>query len=220
MFIVRSGAAVAAGVLVALATICGPAVGQPQLSTQDQQFLLKAHQGNLAEIAAGRLAQSKSPSQQVRDIGAMLVTDHTRLDAAGGQVAAMVGMKLPQTPNADQQAMQAKLENASPADFDRMFITTQLAGHAEVLKLAMAEQQTGTNPSVRQAAASAAPVVQKHIDALSAAARDLNVPISINTGSAGLAATPSQGWRAVMLVVAGLMLAGIGVLGLRRRATR
>jgi putative membrane protein len=214
------GVLVGAGALLALVAAGGPVGAQPQLSDQDRQYLVQAHQGNLAEIAAGRLAQTKGASQQVKDIGALLVTDHTRLDTAVQQVSSAAGVQLPATPNAEQQAMQAKLENASPGEFDATFITGQLQAHAKTMRLGQTELDAGSSAEVKKAAADAAPVIQAHHDRLSAAARQLGVPTSINTGSAGLAATPSPRLKVAVLVLAGFTLTGAGVLGLRRRARR
>ncbi|GDY31796.1 DUF4142 domain-containing protein [Gandjariella thermophila] len=214
------GRAVAVGLLLAVATAGAAAASQSQLSSQDQQFLRTVHQGNLAEIAVGRLAQSRGASEQVRSIGALFVADHTRLDGAVQQLASMNRVTLPEAPDAEQRAMQARLENASGSEFDRLFITGQLAAHSAVLRLGMTEEETGSSAEVKRAAADAAPVVRAHIDRLTAAARQLGVPISINTGSAGLAAASSRGWQVAILAVAGLVVAGLGGLGLRRRAGR
>jgi putative membrane protein len=88
------------------------------------------------------------------------------------------------------------------------------------LQLVMTERSAGSSMDVRNAATEAAPVIQHHIDLLTAAARELGVPISINTGNAGLAAAPSPTLLVTILGVVGLVVAGVGVLGLRRRTAR
>src|SRR3954467_4428604 len=47
------------------------------LCRQDRTFLVRAHQGNLAEIAAGRLALAKSQNTDVRPIPPRAVRAHT-----------------------------------------------------------------------------------------------------------------------------------------------
>jgi hypothetical protein len=64
-FLVR-GVLVGAGALLALVAAGGPVGAQPQVSDQDRQYLVQAHQGNLAEIAAGRLAQTKGAANRSR----------------------------------------------------------------------------------------------------------------------------------------------------------
>jgi putative membrane protein len=101
------------------------------LSEQDRVFLRGAHQSNLAEIATGKLAQSKGSSAEVKQLGALLIADHTKLDASLRKVADAANVSLPQQPNAEQRALQAKLQAASGDDFDAMFVAGQLEGHAK-----------------------------------------------------------------------------------------
>src|SRR3979490_1027121 len=93
-------AAVAAGSLVIVtAALTGltSAAAYAAPSAQDTLFFQQAHQANLAEIAAGNLAIQKGASQQVRDLGARFVTDHTNLDQGLQQAAATLGVALPTT---------------------------------------------------------------------------------------------------------------------------
>jgi predicted outer membrane protein len=47
----------------------------------DQDFFKHAAEGGIAEVEAGKLAQSKGNSQAVKDFGAMMVKDHTDANA-------------------------------------------------------------------------------------------------------------------------------------------
>jgi putative membrane protein len=173
-------AAVAAGSLVIVtAALTGltSAAAYAAPSAQDTLFFQQAHQANLAEIAAGNLAIQKGASQQVRDLGARFVTDHTNLDQGLQQAAATLGVALPTTPNAQQQDVQAQLQNASGATFDSLFISTQLTGHMQVMQLGETELADGTDPTAKQVVATAAPVVAAHLALLHAAATALGVPV-------------------------------------------
>nr|WP_305786960.1 DUF4142 domain-containing protein [Actinoplanes lichenis] len=79
-----------AGLLLVPAT-----AAQAAPSDQDAAYLRAAHQSNLAEIAGGKVAQQKGQSQDVKDLGARFVTDHTKLDAALRQTADQLGVDLP-----------------------------------------------------------------------------------------------------------------------------
>src|SRR5215469_16800771 len=50
------------------------------VSANDQDFAVKAAQGNLVEVELGKLAQNNGASAHVKDYGKMLVDDHTRLN--------------------------------------------------------------------------------------------------------------------------------------------
>ena len=118
----------AALVVVGLApAAAAQAAAQP--STQDTQYLQAVHQVNLFEITAGNLAQQKGQNQQVKDLGKMFVTDHTQLDQTVQSTAQQLNVQLPADPTADQQKVLDKLNNLNGAEFDKAWVTAQLAGH-------------------------------------------------------------------------------------------
>ncbi|ADB31013.1 hypothetical protein Kfla_1919 [Kribbella flavida DSM 17836] len=206
----------AAGLVVAGGTTTATATGTA-VSDQDRAFLRGAHQSNLAEIATGKLAQAKGSSDRVKDLGALLVSDHTKLDAALRRVAAAANVSLPTTPNAEQRALQAKLTAAGAGEFDALFVAGQLEGHAKTMAIGERELANGSDARVIKAAKDSAPVIASHHEKFMAAARSLGLPDSVDAGTSGLAATADNTVPAG-LVGLGALLAGLGAfLVLRRR---
>lgn len=178
----------AALVLVGLApAAAAQAAAQP--STQDTQYLQAVHQVNLFEITAGNLAQQKGKNQQVKDLGKMFVTDHTQLDQTVQSTAQQLNVQLPGDPTADQQKVLDKLNNVSGAEFDKAWVTAQLAGHVQAIQATQTEISQGSEQSVVQIAQDALPVLQAHYDALVALAQTLGVPVP-QTSASG---TPGPG---------------------------
>ncbi|MET7805322.1 DUF4142 domain-containing protein [Micromonospora chersina] len=178
----------AALVLVGLApATAAQAAAQP--STQDTQYLQALHQVNLFEITAGNLAQQKGKNQQVKDLGKMFVTDHTQLDQTVQSTAQQLNVQLPADPTADQQKVLDRLNNLSGAEFDKAWVTAQLAGHVQAIQATQTEISQGSEQSVVQIAQDALPVLQAHYDALVALAQTLGVPVPQTSGSG----TPSPG---------------------------
>ncbi|MFG1658700.1 DUF4142 domain-containing protein [Micromonospora chersina] len=178
----------AALVLVGLApAAAAQAAAQP--STQDTQYLQALHQVNLFEITAGNLAQQKGQNQQVKDLGKMFVTDHTQLDQTVQSTAQQLNVQLPSDPTADQQKVLDRLNNLSGAEFDKAWVTAQLAGHVQAIQATQTEISQGSEQSVVQIAQDALPVLQAHYDALVALAQTLGVPVPQTSGSG----TPSPG---------------------------
>jgi putative membrane protein len=205
-----------AGLLLAPAT-----AAQAAPSDQDAAFLKAAHQSNLAEIAGGQLAQQKGASQQVKDLGARFVADHTKLDAALRQTADALKVDLPSAPNSQQQALAAKYRAASGSDFDALFVSTQMTAHMAAMTLGEKELAQGSDAQAKKVAQSAAPVIKSHHGALQDAARALGVPDQIGTGTGGQAA--HRPFTAPVLTLAGLavvLLMAAGGLLLRRRTVR
>ncbi|EWM68427.1 DUF4142 domain-containing protein [Micromonospora chalcea] len=178
----------AALVVVGLApAAAAQAAAQP--STQDTQYLQAVHQVNLFEITAGNLAQQKGQNQQVKDLGKMFVTDHTQLDQTVQSTAQQLNVQLPADPTADQQKVLDKLNNLNGAEFDKAWVTAQLAGHVQAIQATQTEISQGSEQSVVQIAQDALPVLQAHYDALVALAQTLGVPVP-QTSASG---TPSPG---------------------------
>ncbi|MFF3668143.1 DUF4142 domain-containing protein [Microtetraspora malaysiensis] len=142
----------------------------PGVSEQDQMFLIKAHQGNLAEIRAGRLAQQKGHTSAVRDLGTRLIKDHTRLDTKLRQVAKDVGVQLPHEPSKQQQAQLKEVSGLSGANFDHAWVQSQLTAHRQVLTLINKQLSTGKSEQVKKTAQEAKPVIQEHLTLLRKAA--------------------------------------------------
>jgi putative membrane protein len=202
--------ALTAALLVVPAT---PATAAP--SEQDTRFLRAAHQSNLAEIDGGRLAQQKGQSQQVKDLGARFVADHTQLDTALRQVAQTLGVSLPEAPNPAQQALAARYQAASGEQFDALFIATQMDAHMAAMRLGQTELAQGSDPQAKRVAQDSAPVIRSHHDALNAAARALGVPTRVDTGTGGEAAPRRSTTLALLLLGVGALLVAGAVVALR-----
>jgi predicted outer membrane protein len=185
----------AALVVVGLAPATAAQAAQP--STQDTQYLQALHQVNLAEIVMGNLAQQKGQNQQVKDLGKQFVTDHTQLDQTVQSTAQQLNVKLPSEPTADQQRVIDRLNNLSGAEFDKAWVTAELAGHIQAIQATQTEISQGSEQSVVQLAQDALPVLQAHVDALTALAQTLGVPIpqtsASGTPSPGGSGTPGPG---------------------------
>lgn len=190
--------------------------GGTALNAQDKAYLVGAHQTNLAEIATGKLAQSKGGSDRIKELGAMLVSDHTKLDASLRKVAAGVNVSLPKVPNAQQRALGEKLAASSVDDFDALFVSGQLTGHVKAMALGKAELSGGSDPAVTKDAEAAAPVIAKHHDRFMEQAQSMNLPTGVDAGLSSAAARDNTVPVALAALGALLVLAG-GVLAVRRR---
>lgn len=182
-----------AGLVVLGLAPAAAAQGAAQPSAQDTQFLQTIHQVNLTEIADGNMAQQKATDQQVKDLAARFVTDHTQLDQAVQSAASQAGVTLPGAPTPDQQAVLDHLQSLSGRDFDTQWVSAELTMHTQAQQAAETEVAQGTDNAVKQVAQTALPVLQAHIDALTALAQTLGIPVTGGTGSASPSGTPSPG---------------------------
>lgn len=202
---------VAAVSLVVVLMGAGAASAAP--SSQDRTWMASAHQSNLTEIAAGKAAQSKATSQQVKDLGAMFVQMHTQLDADLTSGAQKLGVTLPSAPSATQQATLASVSAKSGAAFDSAWVTSQISGHRDALAAGKTEISSGSDASAIALATAAGPVVQQHLTALLALPQ---APSSVQAGTGGQAVGGTSPWLMALAVV-GVALVGAALLVPARR---
>src|SRR3954449_11481501 len=87
-----------------------PVVAWSADSNPDQSFFKHAAESGIAEVEAGKLAESKGSSQAVKDFGAMMVKDHTEANNKLKSVASSENVDLPSSSGAKHMATKAKLE--------------------------------------------------------------------------------------------------------------
>ncbi|WP_433243243.1 DUF4142 domain-containing protein [Streptosporangium sp. CA-135522] len=147
--------------------------GAQQVPEQDSRYLMQAHRSNLAEIAAGKLAEGKTRAGDVRSIAETLVSDHTKLDKKLQQVAQRLNVTLPTDPSARQQAKAKELSGLSGAEFDKAWVKAMINGHRAALIATKREISNGSVPQVKALARSAEPIIQGHLDKLLAVQKSL-----------------------------------------------
>jgi putative membrane protein len=103
----------------------------------DQQFVDFAAQTDMVEANLGKLAESAASSQQVKDYGHMLASDHTKDFHELNFVAQKVNLKVPDAID---------------------------AGHTKAIAIYTREAGEQRNPALKDYAESALPVLQKHLD--------------------------------------------------------
>lgn len=211
----RTVAALVAAV-AGLALAATPAAAAP--NAQDQQFLVGAHQANLAEIASGQAALAEATTPGVREMGQQLITDHQALDAQVTAVAQQLGVTLPDAPTPEQQAALAEVQAEEGQDFDTAWLYLQIESHRATLALGEQELAGGAEQAVKDLATASAPVVQRHLDHALALARELGVD-SVPAGTGGQAAASERPLGLALSLVGGLLLAGAAGLVVRSRRT-
>jgi putative membrane protein len=94
-----------------------------EATAQTAEVLNKLHHSNQMEIAAGKLAQEKGQSKDVKSFGKILVTDHSAADKKVMALAKDEKIDLPADVPMPPDKMD-KMKAASGAEFDRMFVGT------------------------------------------------------------------------------------------------
>jgi predicted outer membrane protein len=129
----------------------------------DAQFLAKAAQANRFEIVTGGLAQERAGSAAVKELGAMLVKDHTAALAQGAAVAKQLGIPVPEGISPAQQAQVDLLSRLRGRRFDRAWLKAQKLAHVKAVTLHLRGALYGDSQAVRDLAITGLPVVTRHL---------------------------------------------------------
>ncbi len=138
------------------------------LSATDRDFLVKVRLAGLWELPAGQQAIERAPSEATKAAGDHLVVGHTDLDRRARDVAAKLGVELPNQPTEQQQAWLRELTAASGDEYERKFANILRAAHGKVFGLIGQVRHTTRNTLIRQLASDANQTVLDHITMLEA----------------------------------------------------
>jgi putative membrane protein len=143
----------------------------------DAAFYKKAAEGGIAEVQMGKLAQDKSPTDSVKEFGAMMVTDHSAANDKLMAIAAKKDIKLPTSPSVGQMATKAKLEVLSGDTFDKSYIKGMVKDHQEDIKEFQTEAASGQDPDAKAYAAATLPTLKTHLKKIKAIAAAQGVTV-------------------------------------------
>ena len=145
----------------------GAAVGQASAALAPHDtgaFVSNLTQAGMYEIEAGKIAQAKSKNPDVKAFAKMMVADHTAMDKAMAPLIKAAGQTPADKLDQRRQGFIDNLNSATPADFDKVYIDQQVAGHQEALDLVDGYARDGSDAGLKGGAADAGPKVQAHLD--------------------------------------------------------
>jgi len=133
------------------------------VASSDKAFAEKAAVGGLAEVAMGKLAQEKAGSDQVKQFGSRMVTDHSKANDELKQVATSKGLNLPTDLDAKHKSKVAKLEKLSGAQFDRAYMDDMVSDHKQDVSEFEKESKSGRDSDIKGFASKTLPTLQEHL---------------------------------------------------------
>ncbi|MFD6418828.1 DUF4142 domain-containing protein [Streptomyces sp. NPDC060194] len=160
------------------------------LTATDRDFLVKVRLAGLWELPAGQQAIERAPSEAIRAAGDHLVVGHTDLDRRARDVAAQLGVELPNQPNEQQQGWLRELSAASGEEYERKFANLLRVAHGKVFALVAQVRHTTRNSLIRQLASDANQTVLDHITMLENTGK-VDFDGIANDAAAGATASPT-----------------------------
>jgi putative membrane protein len=142
----------------------------------DNVFLLKATQGNMAEVMTGQLAVRKARNPQVRQLAQRLVQEHSAANAQFVPVLARRALPVPRFVGAMHTATYDYLSRLKNQAFDAAYMAAQVEAHENTITLYQQELAQGTDPNARALAATLLPHILDHTAQIYSIAQAVGAP--------------------------------------------
>ncbi|HJT98871.1 MAG TPA: DUF4142 domain-containing protein [Rhodanobacteraceae bacterium] len=149
-------------VLIAAATVAGSAFAAS--SGADSDFVTKAAQAGMAEVAAGKVAESQGKSAAVKSFGKRMVADHSKANDELKQVAMKNGAKVPSAPSSEQEMAGRRLQAMKGDEFDRAYSEQMVKDHEDAVALFKKEASSGSDPALKSFAQKTLPTLEEHLE--------------------------------------------------------
>jgi putative membrane protein len=149
----------ATAVLVGLTAVAFAAL------SDDNAFFEKLAQAGMAEVDAGKLAENKGVSAEVREYGAMMVKHHGAANQKLEKLAITKGVTLPATAGEENLAAMKSLQSKDGARFDQAYVASQVKAHEEAVQLLRMEIAASQDADTKAFAEALLPTVESHLKA-------------------------------------------------------
>lgn len=143
------------------------AMGIPQspVSENESKFAVEVASGGMMEVQLGQLAQQKAADQRVKDFGAMMVRDHSKINDQLESLAGMKNITLPPAPGEDHMDHVQQLTEKSGTEFDKDYIQFMVDDHEKDVKAFEKISTEGEDSDIRAFAVEVLPTLRAHLDA-------------------------------------------------------
>lgn len=128
-----------------------------QLDSKDRDFMMTAAKGGMMEVHMGEMAVKQGQSAEVKKLGNLMITDHTKANNQLMSLAATKGVKLD---------TRHKMDKISGDKFDQEWLAEMVKGHQKTVAAFESEAKGGSDPDVKGWATKTLPTLKKHLKML------------------------------------------------------
>ena len=137
-------------------------------TSTDIKFAKEAAMGGMLEVKAGQVASDQATSPEVKEFGAMMVTDHTKAGDKLKAICAAKKIEIPSALDAKHQAMVDKLVNTKGPEFDKLYVSEMVTDHQKDLAIFKAAAKDCKDADLKTFASDTVTVIQTHLDKIKA----------------------------------------------------
>jgi putative membrane protein len=153
----------------------------PEDLKEDKEFIRDVTAAGVMEVRLGEMAQQKATDPAVKRFAEQMVTDFTRLQDQWTGMASRNGMSFQPGMGPLHKEKVDRLQKASRADFDRVYMNIVIQNHQALLPYYQNEGRSAHSPQVRNLAEKELPTLQQHL----AEAKRIGIQVKADTTLAG-----------------------------------
>lgn len=145
--------------------ITGDAATTPPavLSSDDKEFVTKAAQGGMFEVALGQVVEKSATSADVKSFASTMVTDHGKANDELSALAAKKGVTVPAQLDDSKKSKVDDYSKMTGAKLDRKYADDMVEDHEDDVKEFKKASTDLKDPDLRAWAAKTLPVLEHHL---------------------------------------------------------
>jgi putative membrane protein len=143
--------------------LAGGSASAQNLNRVDQRFVQLGIQDAMAQVKLAQLAQQNGSSQVVRDFGARMEADLSKVNDRLKEIASSNSVTIPDTLRTKDQALYDRLSKLSGAQLDREYMRAMVLYNVMDVAAFRRESQSASDATVRDLATKTLPVLEENL---------------------------------------------------------
>jgi putative membrane protein len=135
-----------------------------EATSKEKAFIMKAANGGMTEVELGKVAADKGLSQEVKDFGSQMVTDHSKANEQLKEVAGKLKVEVPTKVDALHQAKIDKMSALSGAAFDSAYVKEMVGAHEKDIAEFEKSAKNVTSADLKKFIEETVPTMRHHLD--------------------------------------------------------
>lgn len=149
-------------IVILLTALSAYSVKAQSLSEMDIKFTKEAAEAGMKEIKLGQLAQTNGSSAEIKSLGQMMVTDHTKANNTLLALAKKKGIPVATALSEKEQKGYDDMAKKTGTDFDKAYAECMVSDHKKAVDLFKDESKNGQDSELKSFASATEPTLEHH----------------------------------------------------------
>jgi putative membrane protein len=130
----------------------------------DGEFAVAAADGGMLEVTLGKLAQTKSATPAIQELGKTMALDHSKANEELKALAGQKNISLPDSLSEKSQRMADDLSQKTGKDFDKAYADMMVDDHQKDIDTFRKESEKGNDGDLKAWASAKLPILAHHLE--------------------------------------------------------